>query len=230
MSSGDIFTIPEGVKMTPWLAQYKKWKEEYPDAFLFFRMGDFYECFFDDAREAASILEIALTSRDSENSIPMAGIPHHALYMYLGRLIKAGRRVAICEQIGEPNGKTIVDRRVVRVVTPGTYVPEESENTGRLAAVAPVRAEGTREGKGEGRLAMVLLLTETGRLEAGTLPLHEATALLSAFAPGEVLYPAGVKVENFPPAIRAFPLLPRPNELFKASVAASRLKTVLPAP
>jgi DNA mismatch repair protein MutS len=144
----------------------------------------------------------------------------------LGRLVKAGRRVAICEQIGEPNGKTIVDRRVVRVVTPGTYVPEESENTGHLAAAAPARGDG---GNGE-RLALALLSTETGQLEAGTLPLNEAAALLSAFAPGEVLYPAGVKVEKFPSAIRAFSLLPRPNETFKASVAASRLKAILPAP
>ncbi|MDR1377813.1 MAG: DNA mismatch repair protein MutS [Synergistaceae bacterium] len=218
--------IPEGLKMTPWLAQYKKWKEEYPDALLLFRMGDFYECFFDDARDASLILEITLTSRDSEKNIPMAGVPHHALSMYLGRLVKAGRRVAICDQIGEPNGKTIVDRRVVRVVTPGTYVPEESENTGRLAAAALV--PGKRED--DGRLALALLSTETGRLEAGTLPLNEAAAFLSAFAPGEVLYPSGVKAEKFPSAFRAFSMLPRPNELFKTSTAVSRLKTILPAP
>ena len=218
-------SMPDGLKMTPWLAQYKKWKEEYPGALLFFRMGDFYECFFDDAREAASILEITLTSRDPEKNIPMAGVPHHALSMYLGRLIKAGRRVALCDQVGEANGKTLVERRVVRVITPGTYVPEESENTGRLAAVLPVKDRASKNA-----LAVALLSTETGRLEAGTLPAEEAAALVSAFAPGEVLYPSNVKPESFPPSIRAFSLLPQPNELFKTSVAAQRLKTVLPAP
>ncbi|MDR1377325.1 MAG: DNA mismatch repair protein MutS [Synergistaceae bacterium] len=218
-------SVPEGLKVTPWLAQYKKWKEEYPGALLLFRMGDFYECFFDDAREISSILEIALTSRDSEKSIPMAGVPHHALSMYLGRLIKAGRRVAICDQVGEANGKTIVERRVVRVVTPGTYVPEESENTGRLAAVSPAN-----NGTSKNALAVALLSTETGRLEAGTLPVEEAAALVSAFDPGEILYPSNVKPEALPPSVRSFSLLPQPNELFKTSVAASRLKGVLPAP
>jgi DNA mismatch repair protein MutS len=71
-------TIPEGLKITPWLAQYKKWKTEYPDTVMLFRMGDFYEVFFDDARIASTVLDITLTSRDSEKNIPMAGIPHHA--------------------------------------------------------------------------------------------------------------------------------------------------------
>ncbi|MDR2522278.1 MAG: DNA mismatch repair protein MutS [Synergistaceae bacterium] len=212
--------IPEGLKITPWLAQYKKWKEEYPDALLFFRMGDFYECFFDDAREASAVLDIALTSRDAEKNIPMAGVPHHALSMYLGRLVKAGRRVAICEQVGESNGRAIVERRVVRVVTPGTYVPEENENTGRLAAVLSAGAR---------RLSLALLSTETGRLEAGTLPQSEAAALLSAFAPSEVLHPSNAKVENFPPSVRALALLPQPAELFRLPAAASRLKTALSA-
>ncbi|MDR1874382.1 MAG: DNA mismatch repair protein MutS [Synergistaceae bacterium] len=209
-------TKPEEVRMTPWLAQYKKWKSEYPDALLLFRMGDFYEFFFEDAREAAAILDIALTSR--QENIPMAGVPHHALNMYLGRLIRAGRRVAICDQVGESNGRTLVERRVVRVITPGTYVPEESENTGHLAAVSPAR---------NGRLAVALLSTETGRLEAGTLSSDEAVALLTAFAPGEVLYPSSVKPETFPSVVRSFALLPRSGELFKISAAASRLKAAL---
>ena len=68
--------IPDDIKMTPWLSQYRQWKAEYPDALLLFRMGDFYELFFDDARTAASILDIALTARDAERKIPMAGVPH----------------------------------------------------------------------------------------------------------------------------------------------------------
>ena len=178
-------TIPSDIKITPWLEQYKKFKDEYPDAILLFRMGDFYEMFFDDARKAASILDIALTARDQEKKIPMAGIPHHALNIYLGRLIKAGCRAAICEQISEPDAKKgIVDRKVIRVVTPGTYVPEDNSDTGHLAAVYPLK---------KNSVAMALLSVNTGLLEAGTLSERDAAAMLTAFSPGEVLYPSNIK-------------------------------------
>lgn len=210
--------IPEGIKITPWLEQYLTCKEQYPDALLLFRMGDFYELFFDDARDAASLLDIALTSRDQEKKIPMAGVPHHALNMYLSRMIKAGKRVAICDQVGESDGKTIVERRVVRVVTPGTYVPEENDVGGHLAAVMPLK---------NGFLAVALLSTETGRLEAGSLPEGEAVALLTAFSPGEVLYPSTVRTELLPSTLKNYSLLPQPAELFKPLLAAGRLKTAL---
>ena len=108
--------------MTPMLEQYVEWKDAYPDCLLFFRMGDFYEMFFDDAEIASSVLDIALTSRSKENEykIPMAGVPFHAVDSYLGRLVAAGYRVAICEQITEPDGKNLVEREVTRIVTPGT--------------------------------------------------------------------------------------------------------------
>ncbi|MBQ3457848.1 MAG: DNA mismatch repair protein MutS, partial [Synergistaceae bacterium] len=132
--------IPSDVKITPWLEQFKAFKDEYPDALLLFRMGDFYEMFFDDAKQAASVLNIALTARDPEKKIPMAGIPHHALHSYLSRLIRAGYRAAICEQIGEPSPKGIVERRVIRVVTPGTYLPDdEAGESAHLASVWPVK-------------------------------------------------------------------------------------------
>ncbi|WP_347713376.1 DNA mismatch repair protein MutS [uncultured Fretibacterium sp.] len=208
--------IPDDIKMTPWLSQYRQWKAEYPDALLLFRMGDFYELFFDDARTAASILDIALTARDAERKIPMAGVPHHALSLYLGRLIKAGCRAAICEQIGEPTGKGVVERRVVRLVTPGTYVPEESGDTGRLAAVLPLK---------DGRVALALLSVETGGLEAGTLPPEEAAALLSAFTPGEVLHPATLRTP--PDFLKGYALLPAAPEVFRAGTAAERLRSAL---
>ena len=208
--------IPDDIKMTPWLSQYRQWKAEYPDALLLFRMGDFYELFFDDARTAASILDIALTARDAERKIPMAGVPHHALSLYLGRLIKAGCRAAICEQIGEPTGKGVVERRVVRLVTPGTYVPEESGDTGRLAAVLPLK---------DGRVALALLSVETGGLEAGTLALEEAAALLSAFTPGEVLHPATLRTP--PDFLKGYALLPVAPEVFRAGTAAERLRSAL---
>ena len=214
-------TIPSDIKITPWLEQYKKFKAEYPDALLLFRMGDFYEMFFDDARKAAATLDIALTARDSEKKIPMAGIPYHALNSYLGRLIKAGYRAAICEQIGEPDAKKgIVDRKVIRVVTPGTYVPDDSSfDSGHLAAVYPFK----------NRIAVALLAVNTGILEAGTLSLRDAAAKLTAFAPGEILFPANINRKNLPAFLEDFNLLPAPPENFKAQNAAEKLKTVLKA-
>ena len=117
--------MPVGIKMTPMLEQYVHWKDTYPDCLLFFRMGDFYEMFFEDAKTASAVLDITLTSRskDSENQIPMAGVPFHSVDSYLGRLVAAGYRVAICEQITEPDGRTLVERSVTRIVTPGTWPP-----------------------------------------------------------------------------------------------------------
>ncbi len=115
--------------LTPMMRQYYRFKDKYPDKILFFRMGDFYEMFGDDAVEAAPILGIALTSRsgDAKNSIPLCGIPHHALDKYLPRLIDAGRKVVICEQVEDPKkAKGIVKRDVVEIITPGTSTLESS--------------------------------------------------------------------------------------------------------
>ncbi len=113
-------------KLTPMMAQYMKVKEQYPDSILMFRLGDFYEMFLGDALEASRILQITLTSRNkgSEDSTPMCGIPFHALDNYLPKLTKAGKKVAICDQVTAPNGKGIVEREVVRIVTPGTTFNE----------------------------------------------------------------------------------------------------------
>lgn len=113
-------------KLTPMMAQYKAIKANHQDAILMFRMGDFYEMFFEDALEASKILQIALTSRNknSEDKAPMCGIPYHAVDNYLVKLTRAGKKVAICDQMTEPNGKGIVQREVVRVVTPGTTFDE----------------------------------------------------------------------------------------------------------
>ena len=114
------------------MAQYLSIKAQQPDALLFFRMGDFYELFFDDAVTAAGVLDITLTSRGEHDGqpIPMAGVPYHAAEGYLARLIKAGCRVAVCEQTENPaearkrGSKSIVRREIVRVVTPGTLTEE----------------------------------------------------------------------------------------------------------
>src|SRR5215468_8831701 len=112
---------------TPLMRQYFAAKSEYPDTLVFFRMGDFYELFYDDARKAARLLDLTLTQRGASAGapIPMAGVPYHAAENYLARLIKLGESVAICEQIGDPAlAKGLVERKVVRVVTPGTVTDE----------------------------------------------------------------------------------------------------------
>ncbi|MCK5689496.1 DNA mismatch repair protein MutS, partial [Myxococcota bacterium] len=130
-SSVSASDITKGRKLTPMLQQYVDAKAEVPaDAILMFRMGDFYEMFFDDARVAARELDIVLTSRDKNggaDAIPMAGVPHHAVGSYLSRLIEKGYSVALCDQIEDPKkAKGIVKRAIVRVVTPGTVADLDS--------------------------------------------------------------------------------------------------------
>jgi DNA mismatch repair protein MutS len=115
-------------KLTPMLKQYLSIKEDYPDAILLYRMGDFYEMFFSDAEVASRVLEITLTSRNKsdDNPIPMCGVPYRAVHGYISRLIEKGHRVAICDQVEDPaKAKGIVKREVVRVITPGMIVENE---------------------------------------------------------------------------------------------------------
>jgi DNA mismatch repair protein MutS len=112
---------------TPMMRQYLKLKAENPDILLFYRMGDFYEMFYDDAKRGSQLLDISLTKRGSSNGepIPMAGVPYHAVESYLAKLISLGESVAICEQVGDPStSKGPVERKVVRIVTPGTVSDE----------------------------------------------------------------------------------------------------------
>ena len=118
---------PDNSTHTPVMQQYLGFKAEYPDILLLFRMGDFYELFFEDARKAARLLDITLTSRGKSGSqvIPMAGVPYHAVDSYLAKLVRLGESVAICEQVGDPAlAKGPVERKVARVVTPGTVTDE----------------------------------------------------------------------------------------------------------
>lgn len=113
--------------LTPMMQQFMKIKAQHPDHFLFYRMGDFYELFFDDASKAAEILDITLTSRGKagDHPIPMAGVPYHSADAYLAKLVKAGHSIAICEQVGDPAAsKGPVERQVIRIITPGTISDE----------------------------------------------------------------------------------------------------------
>jgi DNA mismatch repair protein MutS len=166
------------------MQQYHGIKAEFPDTLLLFRMGDFYEVFYDDARRAAKLLDITLTTRGESAGapIPMAGVPHHALDNYLARLVRLGESAAICEQVSEPTpGKGLVERRVVRVVTPGTLTEEallESRQDNLLAALA---------GFGK-QMALAWLDLASGRFSVRRLAsLDELEAQLERLQPAELL-------------------------------------------
>src|SRR5580693_511531 len=134
---------------TPLMRQYHAVKKQHPSALLLFRLGDFYELFYEDAVVASKILQITLTSRNKEKdqAVPMCGVPYHAAENYIARLIRAGHKVAICEQMEQPGpGKKIVRREVIRVLTPGTASGSglvEAKENNYLAAVARSAAAGT---------------------------------------------------------------------------------------
>ena len=171
---------------TPLMKQYFSAKAEHPEVLLFFRMGDFYELFYDDARRAAKLLDITLTQRGSSGGapIPMAGVPAHSHEGYLARLVALGESVAICEQIGDPaQAKGLVERRVVRIVTPGTVTDEALLDERRdtlLMALAPAR-----EGYG---LAWADL--SSGRFFVNEVESDDALAAeLARLEPAELLLP-----------------------------------------
>jgi DNA mismatch repair protein MutS len=148
LSQQDIAAVDAG-QLTPAMRQYQTYKAQYPDAILFFRIGDFYETFYEDARTISRVLGVALTSRSKgENAVPMAGVPYHAVDGYLQRMIAAGYRVAICEQMEDPKqAKGVIDRQVTRLVTPGTLT-EETLLDGReenfIAALIPLEPQAKR--------------------------------------------------------------------------------------
>ena len=132
--------------LSPMMQQYLNIKAEHADKLVFYRMGDFYELFFDDAIEAAKLLDITLTTRGqiSGEPIKMAGVPYHAVEQYLAKLVKLGKSVAICEQIGEPVAGKVVERKVVRIITPGTLTDSallEDKQPNRIAALAVLKKQ-----------------------------------------------------------------------------------------
>lgn len=162
-------------KETPMMRQYRRIKSELPgDAILFFRLGDFYEMFFEDAQVAAGIMDIALTRR---NNVPMCGVPYHAADQYLAKLVKAGKKVAICDQVEDPaQAKGIVKRELTRIVTPGTAVEDSVLDSSRhnfLAGIAVV----------DGEVGLAILDLSTGLLAGeklqSTTALRDAVARLS---------------------------------------------------
>ncbi|GAA0855876.1 DNA mismatch repair protein MutS [Aliiglaciecola litoralis] len=179
---------PELESHTPMMRQYLGIKAEHPDILLFYRMGDFYELFFDDAKKASQLLDISLTARGKSggNAIPMAGVPYHAVENYLARLVKMGQSVAICEQVGDPaTSKGPVERKVQRIVTPGTVTDEallDDKNDNLLAAVCVHK----------GVFGFSTLDLSSGRFIVTELADQESLlAELQRSDPAELLYPEG---------------------------------------
>jgi DNA mismatch repair protein MutS len=170
-------------QLTPMMTQYRRIKGELPkDALLLFRLGDFYEMFFEDAQTGAQLLNLALTAR---NGVPMCGLPHHAANAYIGRLLRAGRKVAICDQLEDARPGKLVKREVTQILSPGTHFDERmlvAERNNFLAAVCP-------RGKIFG-LALVDLTTG----DFLTTELENETALLAELErlrPAEIIFPTG---------------------------------------
>ena len=215
---------------SPVMAQYFAAKASCPDALLFFRMGDFYELFFDDAAKASAAIGIALTQRGAHagSPIPMAGVPVHAAEAYLAKLIRAGFKVAVCDQVESPEAarkrgaKAIVRRELVRVVTPGTLTEDgllEARGANRLAAVA-VRA-------GEGAVASVEL--STGEVECAAVEIEEIGAALAALRPAEVLVSERLFAQpTAAEALKALtcPVEPMAGALAEPSGAEARVKRI----
>ena len=191
---------------TPVMQQYLRTKAQYPDILLFYRMGDFYELFYEDARRAASLLDITLTSRGQSagKAIPMAGVPVHAVESYLARLVRKGESVAICEQLGDPaKSKGPVDRQVVRVVTPGTVTDEALLEERRDTLLAAVARDGERFGLAWLDLAAgrftVLQTSGRGALDAELERLKPAELLVAEDERGPGLARPGTVVRPRPP-------------------------------
>lgn len=170
---------------TPMMRQYKEIKSRYADCLLFYRMGDFYELFMDDAFIGSQVLNITLTSKagGKDGKIPMAGIPYHAVDSYLAKLVKAGYKVAICEQLSPPNKKGLVERDVIRVVTPGTMLDEkalEQKSNNFIIAIS----------KAHDLYGISIADISTGYFAVEEIPIHQISLLLdelSRLSPSECI-------------------------------------------
>src|SRR3989449_100544 len=178
---------------TPMMQQYLRLKAQHPDILLFYRMGDFYELFYDDAERASRLLDLTLTTRGASAGAPikMAGVPYHAIDQYLAKLVKIGESVAICEQIGDPaTSKGPVDRQVTRIVTPGTLtdselLEEKADNI--LLALA----------KTKGAVGLAWLNLASGDLRVTEIAPHLLENELRRIAPAEILATEGTVLDGF---------------------------------
>ncbi len=213
---------------TPLMRQYHTIKQAHPGALLFFRLGDFYELFFDDAVLAARELEITLTARNKEKGtpIPMCGVPYHAAENYIARLIQKGYKVAICDQMEDPRlAKQLVKREVTRVVTPGTAIPP-----GGAAGVNQYLAALARQGGGaEERIGLALLDLSTGEFRATEFSGNEAETRaaeeLEQWKPRELLHSSVAPLfEQHPPQVNGMARTPLDAWIFEPERARRELE------
>jgi DNA mismatch repair protein MutS len=231
---------------TPLMQQWREAKARHPDAILFFRVGDFYEMFFEDAEEGARLLGLTLTARNNGGAadVPLAGVPARARDEYVQRLLRLGRRVAICEQVEDPaEAKGIVRREVVETVTPGVVLADAllAERRNNYVAALCRAPLGEGEGRGEGRgtagaragshasswgeevLALAVADISTGELVALHVEPGALEAELARFEPAELLLPASWEGRAVPEAAGAF-VTTRPDWLFDCAVAEEELR------
>ena len=220
---------------TPMMAQYHTLKDAHPDCLLFYRMGDFYELFYDDAVTASAILDITLTKRGKSNGdeIPMCGVPFHAYEPYLAKLIKNGLKVAVCEQTetpeeakermkreGKPVSKALVNREVVRIVTQGTLTEDhllEAKENNYLACVAEVNKQ----------MALAYVELSTGAFKVQPIAPESLQSALEALTPAETLISDTLKSDyNAPLKALGLPLTAQPDTLFNSDNARHRLESI----
>ena len=180
-----VSTAGLAAEVTPMMQQYLHIKEEYADAILFFRIGDFYEMFFDDAKLVSRELELTLTGKDCglEERAPMCGVPYHAVDTYVARLVEKGYRVAIGEQMTDPAlAKGLVDRDVIRIITPGTLTDTAVIGERKNNFLCSLYVQGKRAG-------LAACDVSTGEFYAQQLPAEQSAvkAALSALEPGEII-------------------------------------------
>lgn len=216
---------------TPMMQQYLGLKADYPDTLLFYRMGDFYEMFDADAEKAARLLNITLTSRGQSAGVPvlMAGVPFHSVETYLARLIKLGESVAICEQVGEVGGKGPVERKVMRVVTPGTLTDMALLGDKTESLLLAVH-QGPRQ-----RCGLAWLSITRGEVLLAECTPDELPEWVARIGPGEVLFSAGA-TPAFEGRLRALPglslmvsLTVRPDFQFDSALGQRKLQEQLQA-
>ena len=180
-------------KHTPMMQQYLKLKAQHSDMLLFYRMGDFYELFYEDAERAAKLLDITLTQRGTSNGQPikMAGVPYHAVEQYLARLVKLGESVAICEQIGDPAAsKGPVERKVVRIVTPGTLTDSELLEEKRDNLLLALHRQ-------KNEIGLAWLNLASGQFTLAEIDAAQLPAELERLQPSEILYAEGAVAPSF---------------------------------
>ncbi len=206
----------EDKNLTPMLAQYHRIKDEYPDALVLYRLGDFYEMFYEDAHIGSKVLNIALTKKKvgKNKSIPMCGIPFHALDGYITRLISKGYKVAICEQLEDASqAKGIVKRDVIRVITPGTFFENEKLKSA-LSSIYPV-------GK---KYAVSYLDLSTGEFFGTIFEKDDLLSFLGKFQPREVLIPEDVEIPEIQEFFKHTFVSKLPEEYFSKEAADELLQ------